>query len=171
MTLYLGFDTSKLYRPDLHVSEFQGQGRSIARNVTRANPLLLMLRLTLELALRDALRTHQGRPTSEALDAVTWIVARTDWTRRRGPIPPEEIRGEIIFSFEWCCSLLDLSAQEIRQRGIRRLSGMNHRSDVWLPGLPGIRAHWAEAKREYEARMARAQQPLEQRKEATAASL
>jgi len=127
--------------------------------------------LTIELALRDCLRTHEGRPTQEALDAAIWVEARTDWTRRPGPIPPEAIRGEIVFSFEWCCSLLNLDAEDIRQHGLPRLSGFAHNSKQWLPGLDGIRAHWEKAREEYEERMAQVQQPLEQRQEAMAASL
>ena len=72
MTLYLGFDTAKLYRPVLHVSEFQGQGRSIAHNVTRAQPLLLMARLCLE----QAFVVHcelRWRANNRGRDSYEWL--------------------------------------------------------------------------------------------------
>jgi len=150
VSLYRGHDCKKLYNPSLNHTEFGTV--AVSRDVTRAQPVLLMLRLTIELALRDALRVRDGMPTEEALDAVTWIQARTDWTRRRGPIPPAELRGENVFSFEWCCSLLNLDAEQTRQHGLLRLSGLAHNSKHWLPGLPGIRAHWQKAHEEYEAR-------------------
>jgi len=157
--LWSGSDTRQLYRPNFHAHELNAQPNA---NAIRANPALLMLRLTIELALRDCLRTHEGRPTQEALDAAIWVEARTDWTRRPRPIPPEAIRGEIVFSFEWCCSLLNLDAEDIRQHGLPRLSGFAHNSKQWLPGLPGIREHWARAKEEHEAHIAQAQQHEEE---------
>ena len=44
----------------------------------RANPQLLMVRLLVESGFRDALRTLNGSPTPEALNAVTWQVFESD---------------------------------------------------------------------------------------------
>ena len=154
MALFAGCDANRLYHPALSHSELNAA--RVVRDA-RANPLLLMCRLCIEQALRDCLRTYEGEPTSDARDAYLWLSSDLDWTAKPGSaIPPAEIRSEIIFSFSWCASLLGINVEDIREHGLRRLSGFGHRSDVWLPGLQGIREHWAKAKREYEARLMQA---------------
>jgi hypothetical protein len=149
MGLYIGVDCQKVYSPTLSPSELNSA--RVVRDV-RANPLLLLLRLCVEGAFVDAQRCRDGVPTPEAIEATAWIEADLDWTARRGPIPPAAIRAEIIFSFCWCCNLLGLDVEDIRQNGLRRLSGFSHRSDVLLLGLDGIKQHWQKAREEHEAR-------------------
>jgi|GEM_PF-1281146 len=153
--LWTGRDVAKIYSPAFAPAELHAQRNAHA---TRVNPLLLMARLCVEQALRDCLRTHGGQPTADARDAFEWLNQDLDWTRKRGLIPPPDARLEFVFSFSWCCSLLDLDPEDIRQHGLCRLSGLAHNSKQWLPGLPGIREHWARAKEEHEARIAQAQQ-------------
>jgi len=118
----------------------------------RANPQLLMVRLLVESGFRDALRTLNGSPTPEALNAVTWLEGRTDWTRRSDvPPPPPELRRQHILSFEWSCSLLGLDPDYLREHGIDRISGLSHRFTAsHLPGLREIRRRWAQAREQYE---------------------
>ena len=155
--LWTGAD--QLYRPALHAHELNRQRNA---NATRANPVLLLLRLCIESAFVDALRTRDGVPTPEAIEAAAWIEARTDWTRRPGPIPPPALREQNVLSYEWCCAALDLDPEQIRQNGLARLSGLAHNSKQWLPGLHAVREHWARAKEEHEAHIAQAQQHEEE---------
>lgn len=137
----------------LHPYEVQANRTAL---LNRADPLLLLCRMTIELAFVDALKTRDGRPTSRALDAVAWIEADLDWTRRGTPPPPHELRGEYLFSFCHLCSLLNLDPTAVRRDGLVRLSGLSHRfTDSQMPGLPGIRERWREAREQHE----RTQQP------------
>jgi len=168
MAYFSGESAARLYRPSLQRSELHSA--QVAKNTNRANPLLLMARLCLESAFRDCLKLESdGRPSEDAVNAMTWIRDDLDWTavplQRRieawgAPAPPPHIREEFCFSFQFCCRVLELDPQEIRNNGIRHIAGFSHRSNRWLSELHGIRAHWARAKEEYEERMA--QQPREQ---------
>jgi len=99
----------------------------------------------IESAFRDATKNIQRRAYTAARDAVIWLTAKTDWTRRRDvPSPPPELRREFPFSFEWCCRLLDLNPDELREHGIPRFTGLSHRfTNSHLPGIRGIYEHWA----------------------------
>jgi hypothetical protein len=90
-------------------------------------------------ALHDASRCSNRRVAS---NAVRWIRARTDWTRialakrmeRWGaPAPPVDVRTEHVLSFEWCCGLLNLNPERIREHGLP--TTMHHK---WLPDAGGL---------------------------------
>lgn len=82
------------------------------------NPNLLLCRWMIEQGFRSACRVDQnGMPSEIALESVTWIEQRLDWTRI-GLIPPAEIQEEFYLSFEWCCHWLDLDPDVVRAQGL-----------------------------------------------------
>jgi hypothetical protein len=166
MVLWTGRDAARLYSPAFSPTELHAGQRNAP--ATKAHPLLLLLRLTVESAFKDALRTRDGVPTTEAIDAVAWIEADLDWTARRGLIPPPKVRQEIVFTFAWCCSLLDLDPETIRISGLRHIGGLSHHSGRWLPGLPEVYERWRQAREQHEGQHT---QPLQQQQEAMAASV
>lgn len=133
----------------------------------RPNPLLWLAREMIWAAFRDAVRLDScGAPTVEACLAVEWLAADLDWTRRNGPIPPQNIREEYVLSFSWCCGWLGLDPAAVRERGlpadaasmdgaggdlrIRARKSRGHTSRKHVRGLPHVYEVWARAAKEYE---------------------
>ncbi len=157
---------AELSRPAFRTSEFQGAGN--ARDITRSNPVLLLLRLVLESAFVDMQKISNGSPTSEALAAAEWVNAELDYSRPGVPKPPEELRHEAVMSFCWVCHHLDLDPETIRMSGLRHIRGLSHHSGRWLPGLPEVYERWRQAREQHEGQHT---QPLQQQQEAMAASV
>ena len=133
----------------------------------RPSPLLWLCKEMIRQSFRDACRVDErGAPTVCACDAVVWIQSHLDWTTDHGPIPPENLRSEFYLSFEWCCAMLGLDANVIRQQGLpkdcctvyagkrlriraREDHGRNSRRHV--AGLPAIHRVWDEAAKRHAA--------------------
>src|ERR1035441_5567434 len=89
------------------------QAPRTADSRTYADPTLLFCRRMIDQAFHDAIS-----PRSDiASDARSWLSARTDWTLRRLPPPPPEVRGEFLGSFEWACRVLAEDPDRIRANG------------------------------------------------------
>jgi len=83
---------------------------------------LLLCRKLIESAFLDASRTRAGALTQTAIDAETWIHARTDWTLQKPVrIPSVEERTEYPGSFDWCCRWLGEDPDHVRQHGLPSL--------------------------------------------------
>jgi hypothetical protein len=165
MALFAGVDANRLYRPSLSHSELHTAGTTRDK---RANPLLLLLRLTLESAFKDLQHVKHGSPAPEALAAAEWIRASLDWTRRDCLPPPEELRPQYYFSYEWTCQQLNVDPERTRMEGLRHIHGLGRCTERWLPGLPEVYERWRQAREQYEAQHT---EPLEQQQEAMAASV
>lgn len=113
-------------------------------------PALIYPRKLIELAFADARQIKEGRPTSQALDAVDWIMARTDWAKLgidqrmevwRQPAPPEDIRKEFFGTFDWCCQWLGEDPAHVRNSGLR---GTSYNANPTKGGLPSVYSNWQE---------------------------
>jgi hypothetical protein len=73
-----------------------------------------------------------------ASDARSWLSARTDWTLRRLPPPPPEVRGEFLGSFEWACRVLAEDPDRIRANGLARTFyvGSSQGAETWAKNKP-----------------------------------
>jgi hypothetical protein len=99
-----------------------------------AYPTQLFARRLIDSARHDALS-----PRSEiAADARAWLSARTDWTLRKLPPPPPEVRGEFIASFEWACRILQEDPQHVRANGLARTFyvGSSQGAETWAKNKP-----------------------------------
>lgn len=118
-----------------------------------ACPALLNCRAAITLAFREAEQCKHGRPTQLALDAVDWIMARTDWTKigieRRlecwnSPAPPIEVRREFEGTFDWCCQWLSEDPDTVREHGLldpfakARQGGLKQIYEKWKSELRKI---------------------------------
>ena len=111
------------------------------------SPVLLICRRAISLAFHDATFCRQGFPTPMAEEALAWILDRLDWTlvkRPDGtfPIPPPEIRAELVLSFEACCRWLGEDPDEVRAQGLSR-SGVDYANNI--KGIPHVLAIRREA--------------------------
>lgn len=101
----------------------------------RTPPALATLALvTLAYGLRDAQRC---RNRLTAANALRWLRARSNWTKvplakrlaKWGtPGPPSDVRSEYVLSFSWCCQVLDLDEEQVRQHGLPVAMGQ-----TWVP--------------------------------------
>jgi len=130
-------------------------------------PALIFPRKLIETAFADAKQVDKetGQPTQLALDAVDWIMGKTDWTSLsvdlreelwRQPSPPEEIRQQFYGTFDWCCEALSFNPDEVRSAGLphARLRNSNWKYDSpqrnsynenpTVGGVQGIYATWKE---------------------------
>ena len=89
-----------------------------ARVVTTVCPTLWGIRWLIHQAFSDALERVNGRPTQDAIYARRWIDAKTDWTLRHLPPPPEDVRAEFPGTFEWCCRWLGENPDDVRKHGL-----------------------------------------------------
>ena len=132
-----------------------------------ASRSLLQVRLIVESAFVDALRLREGLPCEEAWPPSNGL--RRDSTGRAvmGTNPECRIEKSSFFSVSnGLAQLLNLNPDELRQHGLQRISGFGHRSDCWLPGLPGIHAYWQNARgrvRSNRSHQTQPTQPLNQR--------
>jgi hypothetical protein len=81
-------------------------------------PTQLFCRRLIDQAFHDALQKRAGLPTENALDAASWIAAKTDWTLCKNRIPPAEIRTEFYGTFEWACRCLGENPERVRVDGL-----------------------------------------------------
>ena len=139
MAYYVAQEVS---RPPLqHFETRRGSARSIGM------PAQLLCRRMIQQAYHDALTCGpDGRPTAGALDAWAWLAARTDWTLRSGPIPPEDARQEFGGTFEWACRWLEEDPSAIREHGLpppRPVVFVKRPRDrEWVRGMPEIKRRW-----------------------------
>src|SRR5919108_4384109 len=123
----------------------------------RVNPILLLYRRAIEQAFLDAKECKDGEPTELAKESIQWLTAKLDWTRWRNSdgsvrIPPPEIRGELVLTFDHCCRVLEWNPDEIRAHGLPRRPSVHGNHD----GLDSIFAAWGKARAVHEAKVARA---------------
>jgi hypothetical protein len=112
-------------------------------------PVLLLARRAVEEAMEDARKFQNGEPTEDAVDAILWIEATTDWTRMKRadghvPIPPRECQAEFPGTFDWCCRLLGLAPEVVRQVGLPTTSFTRSNGNPTAGGLAAIYECWAE---------------------------
>jgi len=121
-----------------------------------------------EAAFIDACQTYHGEPTLDAQEAYEWIMADTDWTKKRGtPIPPSELREGFFGSFDWACRWLSFDPALIRQHGLPRqtcrVSKTGHAQKTrprvanvkhsigHIAGLPEVHATWKRAREAWQS--------------------
>jgi len=110
-------------------------------------PVLLLARRAVEEAWECAKKKFQnGEPSDDAVEALTWILEDLDWTRLRRadgsvPIPPREMWGELYFSFDWCCRLLEIDPAVVREVGLPT-SRLYHENPT-VGGLAAVYENWA----------------------------
>jgi hypothetical protein len=111
-------------------------------------PVLLLARRAVEEAWECAKKRFiDGEPSDEAVEALTWILDDLDWTRLRRadgsvPIPPREMWGELYFSFDWCCRLLEIDPAVVREEGLP--SSRLYHENPTVGGVSAVYAVWAE---------------------------
>lgn len=123
-------------------------------------PALLNPRKAIELAFKDAKLCRFGAPTPVALEAIDWIMSRTDWTKLNiahrediwsVPPPPLAIRKEFSGTFEWCCQWLDEDPNEVRKIGLSHMRMFN--DNTTAGGVSAIWDSWLLARKEHRVKL------------------